>query len=465
MVDASSFTRGEVTGPATYQGEWTHDQWCGRGELRTDDGLVRYTGHFRASVRHGSGVMRRRESRGAAWEVYDGQWSVGRRHGQGRCIYADGSVYEGDWLHGRPNGWGELREPDGALYAGKWVGGLRSGEGRAVARGPANARRETYTGRFEADRRHGHGRCEWPSGEVYVGFWRNGVRHGTGRIVTANGDEFSGGWSEDHQQGEGTFRAASGEDTYTGAWVGGVRCGHGEWRSRSCHYVGQWSDNQRHGEGTETDKHGVYIGDFVRGERHGRGRCVYSDGSVYEGEWSASRRHGQGTCRFPPASALTFFRGEGDAGAGGTASKEDGAAAGRAAETAVAIYVGEWRDDERSGLGRYEGAPEPWGRGEKYDGDWLHGAPHGRGRCEYNDGDTFEGLWIEGVRQGDGALARQRRERTTRLGEAPGGLSATSGAAGSRPASAPVGAASPAAGGGAGRTFSARPATVQGARR
>ena len=30
------------------------------------------------------------------------------RHGQGVCLYADGSIYEGSWLFGREQGQGSL---------------------------------------------------------------------------------------------------------------------------------------------------------------------------------------------------------------------------------------------------------------------------------------------------------------------------------------------------------------------
>ena len=37
-------------------------------------------------------------------DVYTGEFRDGRRHGQGRFVFQDGSVYEGSWEKGRYNG-------------------------------------------------------------------------------------------------------------------------------------------------------------------------------------------------------------------------------------------------------------------------------------------------------------------------------------------------------------------------
>jgi hypothetical protein len=53
---------------------------------------------FKRRVPHGTGTMK--------WTllgaVYSGQWREGQRHGQGVCVYRDGSYHKGEWREDRP---------------------------------------------------------------------------------------------------------------------------------------------------------------------------------------------------------------------------------------------------------------------------------------------------------------------------------------------------------------------------
>jgi hypothetical protein len=33
-----------------------------------------------------------------------GSWQQGQRHGQGKCVFANGDVYIGEWAHGKQEG-------------------------------------------------------------------------------------------------------------------------------------------------------------------------------------------------------------------------------------------------------------------------------------------------------------------------------------------------------------------------
>ena len=55
---------------------------------------------------------------------YEGETDLnGIRHGQGKCIYCDGSSYEGQWLNGFYHGKGTLIMPTGHKYCGEWKNG------------------------------------------------------------------------------------------------------------------------------------------------------------------------------------------------------------------------------------------------------------------------------------------------------------------------------------------------------
>ncbi|KAL9093272.1 MAG: hypothetical protein Q9165_004013 [Trypethelium subeluteriae] len=63
-------------------------------------------------------------------EAYRGDFALGKRHGHGRLIFANGDVYEGSFESGMPNGKGTLIEhATGNEYTGGWKNGKRHGQG------------------------------------------------------------------------------------------------------------------------------------------------------------------------------------------------------------------------------------------------------------------------------------------------------------------------------------------------
>ncbi|CAN0385625.1 unnamed protein product, partial [Phaeothamnion confervicola] len=99
-------------------------------------------------------------------DVYEGEEDeLGRPHGFGNMIYADGEVYSGQWAAGRRHGDGTLTGfgPDGDRYQGGWADDVRSGQG--VHSGPEG---------------------------VYEGCWRDDAREGLGVLRLRNGDTFEG---------------------------------------------------------------------------------------------------------------------------------------------------------------------------------------------------------------------------------------------------------------------------------
>ena len=54
-------------------------------------------------------------------------------------------------------------------------------------------------------------------------------------------------------------------------------------------------------------------------------------------------------------------------------------------------YVGEYKDDKRTGQGIYT-----WPSGNKYVGEFKDGKPHGQGTFTWADGRVEEGIWKNG---------------------------------------------------------------------
>ena len=54
-------------------------------------------------------------------------------------------------------------------------------------------------------------------------------------------------------------------------------------------------------------------------------------------------------------------------------------------------YVGEWKDDVRTGIGTYT-----WSDGDKYVGEWKDNKHHGQGTYTYADGRRDAGFYLNG---------------------------------------------------------------------
>jgi hypothetical protein len=82
-----------------------------------------YAGHFDQSVFDGFGTY--------LWKVegdkYEGEWSAGKRQGQGKFTWADGSVYDGPWKKDAPHTQnsqvGIWTQPGGEAATGQWSNG------------------------------------------------------------------------------------------------------------------------------------------------------------------------------------------------------------------------------------------------------------------------------------------------------------------------------------------------------
>lgn len=123
------------------------------------------------------------------------------------------------------------------------------------------------------------------------------------------------------------------------------------------HYEGPCLDGLAHGQGvvhwTGHDAQPAYIGGFQRGQRWGHGQMHYPNGDH---------------------------------------------------------YAGQWRDDERSGLGEYRFGPQsPWA-GDRYNGHWRANRFHGQGRYTWAMGDAYDGPWQAGQQMGPATAAQARRQ-------------------------------------------------------
>eukprot|EP01118_Nematostelium_gracile_P010041 TRINITY_DN3421_c0_g1_i2.p2 TRINITY_DN3421_c0_g1~~TRINITY_DN3421_c0_g1_i2.p2 ORF type:complete len:235 (-),score=61.13 TRINITY_DN3421_c0_g1_i2:21-725(-) len=106
----------------------------------------------------------------------------------------------------------------------------------------------------------------------------------------------------------------------------------------------------------------------------------FSDGSTYEGEYKDDNRNGLGTYHYKNGSKYV-------------GNWTDGKRNGQGKETYASgdIYEGEFKDGARDGIGQYW-----YFNGSLYVGQWSGGEKKGRGRIQWNaTGFSYDGMWVD----------------------------------------------------------------------
>ena len=122
-----------------------------------------------------------------------------------------------------------------------------------------------------------------------------------------------------------------------------------------------------------------YEGDWKHGRWTGRGRLSNGDGDLYEGELRNDHKHGKGTMRFADGRVFVgeYINGQ---MIEGKMTYQDGS-----------TYEGSWVDGMRHGRGKCVFTDE-----SIYEGEFREGEFHGHGRMSWSDGGWYEGEWWNG---------------------------------------------------------------------
>lgn len=81
-----------------------------------------YRGETKNGLREGRAFLLTPENN------YAGTFKDGKRHGEGKCDWRDGSYYEGEWMDDEMHGRGTFKFEDGSVYSGSWFRGwMKSG--------------------------------------------------------------------------------------------------------------------------------------------------------------------------------------------------------------------------------------------------------------------------------------------------------------------------------------------------
>lgn len=261
-----------------------------------------------------------------------------------------------------------------------------------------------YEGHFRNAKRHGCGVSRWPNGNTqYQGEWEENRRQGTGQEYTCKGALlYEGEWVNNQRHGEGTlYRGLKSNGElylfYKGSFDEGEFNGYGilYHRDGSVAYEGMWQYDMKHGFGTthrETKDEIMYEGGYEWGARHGIGERRWLAGSRinveetiecrYKGEWEHGVRNGHGcVVRGSYDVVMAAYNATGCVPAGSE------------------YYEGMWKDDTRSGKGKYVRSDM------HYEGDFENGVLHGDGRfINLSDDTIYQGAFHEGRKHGKGVL-------------------------------------------------------------
>lgn len=112
---------------------------------------------------------------------YVGFFQNGKKSGQGRAIYPDGSSYTGNWENNLPSGYGRLQSHT------------------------AGAQQEFYDGQWKDGLTHGLGTQQWRDGTKYNGYFAKGKKDGKGVFTWLDGNKYDGEYKEDLRSGKGIF--------------------------------------------------------------------------------------------------------------------------------------------------------------------------------------------------------------------------------------------------------------------
>ncbi|KAM9342800.1 junctophilin-2 [Pholidichthys leucotaenia] len=374
----------------------------------------------------------------------------------GRFEFDDGGAYCGGWEGGKAHGHGICTGPKGqGEFSGSWNYGF---EVVGVYTWPSG---NTFEGYWSQGKRHGLG-VETKGHWIYKGEWTHGFKGRYGiRISVGSGAKYEGTWNNGLQDGYGTETYADG-GTFQGQFTGGMRHGYGVRQSvpygmaavvRSPLRTSLTSLRSEHSNGTVLQQDvpiitttnasgeetpvatptqlGPSRGGFaltlqvdpeaVRPKKKGLFRRSSLLGKLKKSDSSTSLSSQKSKISFlRTESALSSNASDTNS----TISLGDESLAG--AEdfppveadidaTTTEVYMGEWKNDKRSGYGISERSS-----GLKYEGEWLNNQRHGYGCTTFAEGGKEEGKYMNNmlvkamkkrVIQLKGAKIKQKVER------------------------------------------------------
>lgn len=375
--------------------------------------------------------------------------------GGGRFDFDDGGTYCGGWEEGKAHGHGVCTGPKGqGEYSGAWQYGF---EISGVYTWPSG---NTYRGQWFQGKRHGLG-VETKGRWVYKGEWTQGFKGRYGvRQSTSSGARYEGTWTTGLQDGYGCETYADGDiiteelrGSYQGQWLRGMRHGYGVRKSvpygLASHYrpkalraslTSLRSENEDEQVVKNRDKKlDESRGGFVLKAR--------SDETPPARRRSFFDKQGRSSLRKTLMSGLRLKKQKSTGDINDSPKRQTGsvrstisslshvsADSTQSGMTNVSMYtdsnlsfvsqdditdvnvtetyMGEWKNDKRSGFGVSERSD-----GLKYEGEWFNNKKYGYGVTTFKEGTKEEGKYKNNVLITSGKKTKLFLIRTSKLRE------------------------------------------------
>ncbi|XP_016145718.1 junctophilin-2-like [Sinocyclocheilus grahami] len=352
------------------------------GRFEFDDGGA-YCGGWEGGKAHGHGICTGPKGQGefsGSWNygfevvgvytwpsgnTYEGYWCQGKRHGLG--LETKGHwIYKGEWTHGFKGRYGtRISQASGARYEGTWNNGLQDGYGTETY-----ADGGTFQGQFTSGMRHGYGvRQSVPYGMAAV------VRSPLRNSLSSLRSEHSNGTLLQQDIPVITATNASGQETLVNAPMplGPSRGGFA-------------LTLQVDPDAVKAKKKGL----FRRGSLLGKLKKSDSRTSLSSNKSKISFLRSESALSSAASDAnstisLGESEGEGEGHEFPPVESDIDA-------TTTEVYIGEWKNDKRSGYGISERSS-----GLKYEGEWLNNQRHGYGCTTFAEGGKEEGKYINNM--------------------------------------------------------------------
>ena len=318
-----------------------------------------------------------------------------KRSGYGELYLDSGNSYKGEWQDDLPHGQGTYYEKDG-YYSGRWVCGKRSGYGKFVS----------------------------PK-LTFEGYWVDNIRCGQGVLTLSSGTTLEGEWT-DNSTAINIVRTKNGITTHgkivNSNFVKITLNGYYKQTYRNGYYEGYFVNDQRHGKGKYTWKNGeMYDGEWKNGKMSGQGTAYYTWG-WYTGQWDNGQWCGRGTKKI--SGDDSFYEGNWNGKSNATdvtLSRNEKKTHGTIKDNIFkpdplngfckesysnGYYEGHFVNGKRHGKGKYA-----WNDGSFYDGEWSNGTKSGFGKITYADNSSYEGQWRDDKYNGKGTLVYKNGDR------------------------------------------------------
>ncbi|XP_078689820.1 junctophilin-1-like isoform X3 [Branchiostoma floridae x Branchiostoma belcheri] len=331
--------------------------------------------------------------------TYCGGWEDGKAHGHGICTGPKGrGEYSGSWFHGFEIN-GVYTWPNGNTFEGQWSQGKRDGlgvetRGRWVYRGEWT---KGYKGRYGA-------RESKTTGAKYQGTWSNGLQDGYGSETYADGGTYQGQWVAGMRQGYGIRSSVP----YGMASVinSPVRTSLASLRSDQESSVGEGAHEATPSQTNlqvSGARGGFVLNIFDEPPPKKKQAFLKRTSSIRKSFLSGLRirKKGSGSSQASQTSYRSSEYSDIDVESTTPSSISGVESTGTTSEyemphmvaeeidaNTTETYMGEWKNDKRSGFGISQRSD-----GLRYEGEWLNNRKHGYGCTTYPNGAKEEGKY------------------------------------------------------------------------